>query len=422
MDSSIREMRKVRRNIGENLTLALDTLRTHKFRSALTILGVLIGVATIILVGSILVGLESSITGIATQYGTRNIYIDKFPIGINVQWTSEMRRRKPLTYEDAMALRRECPDLEDAIPELVNFMQTPPIVKYKSEQMVDANLAGDLPDIFGMLDISVAEGRGYTEIDNWHRRSVVDIGSDIAKTLFPNEDPVGKNIIIAGHVFQVIGVLAERKEFLVDTGDNRIMFIPYDTYHEIYPGLQDNFIIAKALPGRLEQARDEVIGVLRRLRGDKAGQPNSFGTATAQMFVREFNEMIATLALVMIVISSIGLLIGGIGVMNIMLVSVTERTREIGVRKAIGARQSDISWQFLLEAMTLTGLGGIVGIAVGYVGALAMRLAFPRLPTGVPAWAVIVALIVSVGVGLFFGLWPATKAARLNPIEALRYE
>jgi putative ABC transport system permease protein len=415
-------MRKTRKNLYENLALALDTLRTHKFRSALTVLGVLIGVATIILVGSILVGLESSITSIATQYGTRNIYIAKFPIGINVQWTPEMRRRKALTYDDAMDLRSECPDLEDAIPELVNFQGTPPVVKYKSEQMVDANLAGDMPDIFGLLDISIAQGRAYTEIDNWHRRSVVDIGSDVAKTLFHRENPVGKHIVIGGHVFQVIGVLTERKEFLVDTGDNRIMFIPYNTYHEIYPGLRDNFILAKAYPGRLAPARDEVVGVLRRLRQDKPGKPDSFSTATAQTFVRQFNAMIATLALTMIVISAIGLLIGGIGVMNIMLVSVTERTREIGVRKAIGARQSDISWQFLLEAMTLTGLGGVAGIIVGYVGALAMRLAFPKLPTGVPLWAVIVALVVSVGVGLFFGLWPATKAARLNPIEALRYE
>ena len=220
----------------------------------------------------------------------------------------------------------------------------------------------------------------------------------------------------------MIGTLGPRKEFLIDTGNNRLVFIPYLTYRNVYPAIKDNFILAQAFPGARSQAIDEITGVLRRLRGDKPWQPNSFGVSTADSFIQQFNSIIGTTALAMIVLSSIGLLVGGIGVMNIMLVSVTERTREIGIRKAIGARRRDISWQFLLEAMTLTGAGGLMGIAAGWGGSLMIRSFFPKLPSTVPLWAVAAGFIVSVSVGLFFGLWPAIKASRLDPIVALRYE
>lgn len=415
-------MRSSRKNVKENLDLALDTLRAHKFRSLLTVLGVLMGVATIILVASILAGLESQIRSMATQFGTRTIYIAKFPMGPSNGPTPEMRRRRPLTYADAIALRRECPDVQDTAAELIDFDDPPPLVKYQAKQMLDANVAGEMPNVFGLLDISFSEGRAFTAIDAWHRRKVAVIGADVVARLFPHEDPIGKYIVIGGNSIQVIGTIAKRKEFFVDTGDNRWVFMPYQTYHEIYPALRDNFLLAEAYPGKVDEAIDEITGVLRRLRQDKPWQPNSFDTATAQSFIRQFNAMIATLAVTLIVIASIGLLIGGIGVMNIMLVSVTERTREIGVRKAIGARRSDIAWQFLLEAATLTSAGGIVGIIIGYGGAFLLKLLFPSLPATVPVWAVVIAVVVSVSVGLFFGLWPATKAARLDPIEALRYE
>ncbi|MGH9445742.1 MAG: ABC transporter permease, partial [Terriglobia bacterium] len=400
----------------------LNTLRAHKFRSVLTVLGVLMGVATIILVASILAGLESQVRSMATQFGTRTIYISKFPLGPRGRLTPEMRRRKPLTYADAIALRRECPDVEDAAAELIDFDDAPPVVKYQAKQMLDANVAGEMSNVFGLLDISLSQGRAFTAIDAWHRRKVTVIGADVAARLFPNQNPVGKHIVIGGNTFLVIGTMVRRKEFFVDTGDNRWVFLPYGTYHEIYPAIRDNFLLAEAYPGKINEAIDEITGVLRRLRQDKPSQPDSFDTATAQSFIRQFNAMIATLAVALIVIASIGLLIGGIGVMNIMLVSVTERTREIGVRKAIGARRSDIAWQFLLEAATLTGAGGVVGVVIGYAGAFLLKLLFPSLPARVPLWSVVAAIVVSVSIGLFFGLWPATKAARLNPIEALRYE
>jgi putative ABC transport system permease protein len=415
------ERRSSRKNIGENLVLALDTLRTHKFRSFLTILGVLIGVATIILVASILVGLESEVTSLANQFGTETLYIYKWAPGVRPT-PEELHHRKSLNYQDALAIQQQCPDVRTVAVETGDFEGNPPVMKYKAAQMLDGNLFGVTPNGFSILNSSLDEGRFFTAIDNWHRSNVVVIGSDVATRLFAREDPIGKMMVIDGNNYEVIGTLTKRKEFFIDTGDNRIVYTPYETYRKIYPAQKDNFILATAVPGRLDQAIDEVTGALRRVRDDKPSQPNSFGISTAQSFIQQFNAMIGTLALAMIVIGSIGLLIGGIGVMNIMLVSVTERTREIGVRKAIGARRSDIIWQFLLEAITLTGAGGIIGIILGYVTSVVLRLAFPSLPSSVPLWSVVAGLVVSVSVGLFFGLWPATKAARLDPIVALRYE
>ena len=411
-----------RATVRESLLLALDTLRTHKLRSFLTIVGVLIGTATVILVASIVTGLERQVSDIAKQFGTDTVYIFKFQPGIHFHLTREERMRKPLTYSQASALARECPDIREVALELVSWESIPPVIKYSGREMVDGNLVGATPNDFAVSNAELAEGRFFTSADNWHRRNVAVIGSDVVKMFFAQENPVGKTIDVGGHNFEVIGTLGPRKEFLIDTGNNRIVFIPYLTYRNLYPAVKDNFILAVALPGRRSAAIDEVTGVLRRLRGDKPWQPDSFGISTADSFIQQFNSIIGTTALAMIVLSSIGLLVGGIGVMNIMLVSVTERTSEIGIRKAIGARRKDISWQFLLEAMTLTGAGGLMGIASGWAASLIIRSFVPKLPSTVPLWAVAAGFIVSVSVGLFFGLWPAVKASRLDPIVALRYE
>jgi len=411
-----------RATVRESLLLALDTLRTHKLRSFLTVLGVLIGTATVILVASIITGLELQVSGMAKQFGTDTVYIFKFQPGIHFHLTREERTRKPVTYAQAMAVHQDCPDIRRVAVELVNWESIPPVIKYGGSEMVDGNLIGATPNDFAVSNAELAEGRLFTPVDNWHRRDVAVIGSDVVKMFFSHEDPVGKTIVVGGHNFEVIGTLGQRKEFFIDTGDNRMVFIPYLTYNSLYPAVKDNFILAQAYPARRNQAIDEATGVLRRLRGDKPWQPGSFGISTADSFIQQFNSIIGTTALAMIVLSSIGLLVGGIGVMNIMLVSVTERTREIGIRKAIGARRRDISWQFLLEAMTLTGAGGLIGIAIGWTGSLMIRSFVPKLPSAVPLWAVAAGFIVSVGVGLFFGLWPAMKASRLDPIVALRYE
>ncbi len=248
------------------------------------------------------------------------------------------------------------------------------------------------------------------------------IGNGVRERFFANEDPIGKTIVVDGHSLEVIGTLTKFKSFLGDDQNDKGIMIPYQTFKKLYPEAKDNFICVLAEPGKMEQAKGEVTEILRRRRHVKPSDPDNFGISSADSVIGQFRQVIGTVGLVMVVISSIGLLVGGIGVMNIMLVSVTERTREIGVRKAIGARRRDIVWQFLLEAMTLTASGGIIGIVVGWLISLTIRTLVPSLPSTVPLWSVVAGFTVATSIGLFFGMWPAMKAARLDPIAALRYE
>jgi ABC-type antimicrobial peptide transport system permease subunit len=414
-------MTRRRQPIRENLLLALDTLRSHKFRAFLTILGVLIGTATVIGVASIFKGLDQQLVEVAQGYGTRTLYVYKFQPGIHFNLTREERMRKPLKYEQGMAIKEHCPAVESVAVEI--FTWGPAVTaKYKGLEMVDAQLQGNTAEDFPITNSVAKDGRLFTEIDDLHRREVTVIGADVVERLFLNEDPIGKEISVDGHNYEVIGTLEKRKAFLGDNGDDRVICLPYFTYKKSYPNAKENIFTAMAYPGKVNQAIDEITGLLRRLRNDKPSDPDSFGIATADTFIKQFRDMMGTVVLVTIVISSIGLMVGGIGVMNIMLVSVTERTREIGVRKAIGARRSDITWQFLLEAMSLTGAGGVMGILAGYTLSLLIRTFVPSLPSTVPTWSVIAGLVASVSIGLFFGLWPAVKASRLDPIVALRYE
>ncbi len=413
-------------NVRENLLLALDTLRTHKFRSFLTILGVLIGTMTVILVASLIAGLDRQMVETAEQFGTRNLWVYKLQMGLPHRLSREERLRKPLTYEDAMAIRDECPSVEAVSTSLFKgmgeFGLPPAVAKHKGKQMLDAQFLGDSADGLRLINATLSDGRAFTNIDDLHRRDVAILGASAVKTLFGEEDAIGRTINVDGHSFEVVGSLTKFKSPLGDSPDDKDIFIPYFTYKKIYPEARDNFINVLARPGMLAQAQDEVSGLLRRRRHVKPWEPDNFGISTAESLVKQFREVLSTIALAMIVISSIGLLVGGIGVMNIMLVSVTERTREIGVRKAVGARKSDIIWQFLLEAMTLTATGGLIGIAIGWMFSLLIRLLAPSMPSSVPLWSVITGFVVATSVGLFFGLWPAVKAARLDPIVALRYE
>jgi ABC-type antimicrobial peptide transport system permease subunit len=350
-------MKAYRQNVRENLLLALDTLRNHKFRSFLTVLGVLIGTMTVILVASLIQGLDQQIADVARDFGTRTIFIYKLPPFV-FRPSREERLRKSLTLDDAVALKAECPDVEDASAEIFNWQPpAPPFVtfKYKGQEIVDGQFSGSTANDFAITGANLADGRLFTQVDNLHRRDVVVIGSEVVKRFFTSEDPIGKTVLVDGHNFTVIGTLAQRKQFLGDASNDTVATVPYLTYKKYYPQIKDNFV-------------------------------------------------------------------SGIGVMNIMLVSVTERTREIGVRKAIGARRSDIAWQFLLEAMTLTGAGGLMGIFIGWLLSGTIRAIVPNMPTTVPLWSVLAGFMVAVSVGLFFGMWPALKAARLDPITALRYE
>ncbi|HEV2425456.1 MAG TPA: ABC transporter permease [Terriglobia bacterium] len=415
-------MRFFRRNIRENLLLALDTLRTHKFRSFLTILGVLIGTTTVIAVASVFAGLENQVAAAAKDFGTSNLFIFKLDPGIHVgRLSREERLRKPISYEDAMALQEECPDIKSVAVATFIWWGSPPPMKYKGMQILSYNFNGVTPNDFQAENDVLVDGRLFTDIDNLHRSNVAVIGSDVVKRFFPNEDPVGKNIILGSETFEVVGTTGPRTAFPGNDNTDMTVKIPYLTFKKIYPSEKENFVIAMAFPGRMDEAKDEVEGVLRRRRHVKPSQPDNFGISSADAIIKQFDQLIGTVVLVTVVISSIGLLVGGIGVMNIMLVSVTERTREIGVRKAIGARRSDITWQFLLEAMTLTGSGGALGVALGF-GISALVRTLNILHSSVPLWSVVTGFVVAVSIGLFFGLWPALKASRLDPIVALRYE
>jgi putative ABC transport system permease protein len=419
-------MQAYRQHVRENLLLAFDTLRTHKFRSFLTVLGVLIGTTTVIAVTSIIAGLDKQLVDVAQQFGTRTLWVYKLQVGNPHQLTREERLRKPLTYEDAMAIKALCPSVEtvsvELFPELGEFGLPRVTARYRGQDMVDALFVGVTADHLQMINATVGEGRFFTDGEDLHRRDVAVIGNGVYKRFFEHADPIGKTIVVDGHSLEIVGTLTKFKSFLGDDQNDKAVWVPYNTFKKTYPEAKDHFISVLVQPGKMEQAKGEVTELLRRRRHVKPSEPDNFGIASADSVITQFRQIIGTVALVMVVISSIGLLVGGIGVMNIMLVSVTERTREIGVRKAIGARRSDITWQFLLEAMTLTGFGGVVGILVGWLLSLTIRTFVPSLPSTVPLWSVIAGFTVANAIGLFFGLWPALKAARLDPIAALRHE
>jgi putative ABC transport system permease protein len=403
------------------ITLALQAIRSHKLRALLTVLGVIIGTGTIIGVSAILTGFDTTVTGVLRSFGPNSIIVFKFPVGIRVSNLSpEERIRKDLTYENAVHIKERSPATEDVSAMLFpgrNFINA----RYQGNDMYGVNLIG-VDEAFangGQVDMN--RGRFIAEEESRRRMPVAVIGADIEKGLFGRIDPIGKTIIVDGHQFLVIGtMLRPAASFFGDT-DNRVL-LPYWTLQKMYPNARENAIVVTAANGKLPQALDEVRTILRIDRRVPLSKPDNFALSTAEQMVADFHQITEMTFLVMVALSSVGLLVGGIGVMNIMLVSVTERTHEIGLRKALGAKKSDILIQFLLEAAVLTGLGGIAGIIFGWVISLVTRLVFESLPAAVPFWAASLGIVVSVAVGLFFGIWPANKAARLDPVVALRYE
>jgi putative ABC transport system permease protein len=410
--------------LSSAIGLALDTVREHKMRSFLTVLGVIIGTGTIIAVGSIIAGLDGAVTNVMRGFGTNTAIIFKFPIAFQ-NLTPEMRRRKAITYDDGLAIAARCPSVQSVSPYLLpNTPGSGPqisIARYKGNELYNASPVGTEESYIESGQVDMREGRFFTGVENQHRMPVAVIGSDVPRALFNGEDPVGKWIDVNGHKFEVIGV-TNRPGNSFPGQDDITIYLPYFSMHKLFPASKENLLMVNAKPGRLAAAIDEATAVLRIQRHVPANKPDDFSISTSDQLVEQFHSVTAIVALVMVVMSSIGLLVGGIGVMNIMLVSVTERTREIGIRKAIGARRADIVLQFLTEAVVLTGLGGLIGMTFGWSVSLACRLAFPALPTAVPWWAAALGVVVSVAIGLFFGIWPANKAARLDPVVALRYE
>ena len=402
--------------LASGVGLALDTVRGHKMRSFLTVLGVIIGTGAVIGVGSIIAGLDGAITNLFRSFGPNTVIVTKMTMmGAP---TREERRRKPLTYDNSQAIAERCPAVEHVSPYL--FANGIHSAKYKGNDMFGIQLGGT-EESYTAGGTTMKFGRFFTDVENRHHMPVVAIGEDVHKQLFSKEDPIDKWIEVDGHQFQVIGVMDRPANQLPGQNDTRIL-LPYFSMRKMFPNAQDNMLIVIAYPGMVVQAQDEVRAVLRLARRVPLREPDTFSMSTAEQMIEQFHSVTSMVALVMVILSSIGLLVGGIGVMNIMLVSVTERTREIGVRKAVGARRSDIVIQFLTEAVVLTALGGMIGLTIGWLISRAANLVFPNLPTAVPLWAAFSGVMVSVGVGLFFGIWPASRAARLDPVEALRYE
>jgi putative ABC transport system permease protein len=409
------------RKIWFGIQLALDTLRGHKLRAFLTVLGVIIGTSTVIGVGSIIAGLDGAITNQLKSFGTNNLVVTKWDSLIGFGGRSlEERLRKPLTYENAVAIQERCPSVESVSPWLFAPWNMIHKGKYKGVDAFNLNIGGTDPG-YVESGVEMLHGRFFTDSENLRRLPVVVLGEDLGKSWFQNADPVGKSVEIDGHIFEVAGVMKRPTASMPGQEDRRALF-PYFTMRKMFPNAREHMLIVVAREGRQAAAMDEVRAVLRIERRIPYDKPDSFAISTAEQMIDQFRGVISMVALVMVVMSSIGLLVGGIGVMNIMLVSVTERTREIGTRKALGARRIDIVTQFLTEAVVLTFLGGLMGMGVGWLISQAVGLVFPTLPTAVPVWAVMAGLGVSVGVGLFFGIWPASKAARLDPVVALRYE
>jgi putative ABC transport system permease protein len=404
-----------------NLMLALDTIRAHKLRSLLTMLGVIIGTGTIIGVGSILTGFDGAVTGVFKSFGPNAIIVSREPAFRTSDLTPEQRARKQLTYENVNALRDECRACERVSGMLWPTNRGPIVTKYKGNAIYQTQLQGVEQSYAQTGQIDINQGRFFTEFEDRHRSNVAVIGADVQKGLFGEENPIGKIISADGRQFEVIGTMNRPTASFFDSSDNRV-FLPFFSMKKVYPNAQEMAVSITANDGMLPQALDEIRTLLRIQRHVPPKKPDNFEVTTAAQMVGQFRQITAMTFLVMIVLSSIGLLVGGIGVMNIMLVSVTERTREIGTRKAIGARRMDIVFQFLLEASVLTGLGGFAGLILGWLLAMVSKLIFKSLPITVPAWAAIAGIVVSVGVGLFFGIWPASKAAKLDPVQALRYE
>ena len=413
-------------DLKETIVMALDTLRANKLRSGLTILGIVIGVMTVISISSVINGLNSNVENLVSSLGSNVLFVFRFPV-FGQRPTTEMLTRKQLTYDDAVAMQA-LPHVVAVSPILQYVDNTAPgragttAVKANGHAMQSTKLEGDTPAVKDVNQLNLAEGRFFTDMDMTRAANVTVLGSDTAAELFPGSDPLGQEITATGMVFTVVGVLEKQKQAFgggKNPEDNKAIF-PITTYHKMHPESLDYWISLKYDdPKNRPLVEDELTELLRRRRKVLNEAPDNFAIFGTDSLTRLWNQVTGGLFLLLFALSSVALLVGGVGVMNIMLVSVTERTREIGVRKAIGANKRTILLQFTLEAITLCAVGGVIGVLVGSAVSLGLKF---LLPTILSTLWITTAFVCSCGIGLLFGIYPAWKAANLNPIEALRYE
>ena len=409
---------RLRARINEAFVIGMESLFSNKLRSFLTLLGVVIGVMTVVGMMSILEGLNDSMAKQIGELGSNVIYITKMPVVRFGPMDPELRKRKDLKVEDAKAIEESCPSVIHACPEMYYYAD----VRYESNRIGEVEIDGGDSSYLIVNSLAVESGRGITEQDVIASRYVCILAYEPKEALFPVGDPVGEDIRINGIAFRVIGTLEERGEFFGQSMDNYIL-IPYTTFQKIFGKERGRITLSIQAVSReaIPRAISEVESILRRRRGVPPEKENDFEIVTQDSLMEIYTKITGSAFAVMVGVAAVSLLVGGIGIMNVMLISVTERTREIGLRKAVGARKSDVLTQFLLESATLSFAGGVGGVVLG-IGVAFLIASLSTLPATIPVWSVVLGFVFSVGVGLFFGIYPAYKASVLDPIEALRYE
>lgn len=424
--SLVRLLAVLRRAFAENLRFARIALLAHKLRAFLTIIGIVIGVWTVIAMVAIVTGFNRATVAAFSSFGTTLVQFQKFEprFGGPHRHNEEERKRADLTIEDADAIARLAPSILAVSPE--RYLWGGSKVKAGGEEANSPTVAGGNQNYAICNNWAVREGRNITELDVLHSTDVALLGSDVVDALFKGKDPLGQELTVNGRRMRVIGLFEKKGKMLGDSPDN-ILVIPISTFDRYFPQIKnshgDTLHIATIprKPEMIEQAVEEGTNVLRARRKIPFDKPNDFAVWTSEKLIQQMQSVSMAISGVLVFVAAIALLVGGVGVMNIMLVSVTERTREIGLRKSVGALRRDITIQFLTEAMTLTTLGGAVGVLLGLATA-GIIAATGALPAATPLWSILLGLGVSLSIGLFFGLYPAMKAARLDPIEALRWE
>ncbi len=405
----------------ESLGVALATIASQKMRAFLTMLGVVIGVGSVISVAAIIHGLNQHITDKVRAIGSQSFFITRFP-AFTFDFDhlpQEIRQRKHFVPEDAVAIRENCPAVQKASPILTRaaFLGGSNEIRYQNSRVEEPILRGGEAELVDVLPIyAVAQGRFLTEQENLHAAPVCILGAAIANSLFGLRDPIGRDVRINGLSFTVIGVFEPNQGLFGGPGVDQFVIIPYRTFHKLYPEIKEVVLAVSVYdPSMLGVAQDQAVEVLRRRRHVPAAKANDFEIISPDLLTDLWKQLTGAIVALTLIIASIGLLVGGIGVMNVMLISVTERTREIGVRKAVGARGRDILAQFLLETVMLTAVGGMIGILSGIILSVAVGHFIPDLPTRVSLFWTVTGLVISISVGLFFGIYPGWTFLRDLP-------